>query len=224
MYIRKDLIKNVAEIEDTMKIEQALKQHFGYEAFWAGQREIVEQVLAGRDAFVLMPTGGGKSLTYQLPALLMPGLTIVVSPLIALMQDQVDRLRANGIAATFINSSLDSNERFQREQAAAHGAVKLLYVAPERLMGQNFLYFLDEIQSNVGLSLLAVDEAHCVSEWGHDFRPEYRQLGRLRSRYTKVPMLALTATAPTSTMKFAQSTRVRTASYCNCCMVCLARP
>ena len=188
-------MKDVAQIEHTMKIEQVLKQHFGFEAFWAGQREIVEQVLAGRDAFVLMPTGGGKSLTYQLPALLMPGLTIVVSPLIALMQDQVDRLRANGIAATFINSSLSGSERFQREQAAAHGAVKLLYVAPERLMGQNFLYFLDEIQSNVGLSLLAVDEAHCVSEWGHDFRPEYRQLGRLRSRYTKVPMLALTATA-----------------------------
>ena len=188
-------MKDVAQIEHSMKIEQTLKQHFGFERFWAGQREIVEQVLAGRDAFVLMPTGAGKSLTYQLPALLMPGLTIVVSPLIALMQDQVDRLRANGIAATFINSSLDSNERFQREQAAAHGAVKLLYVAPERLMGQNFLYFLDEIQSNVGLSLLAVDEAHCVSEWGHDFRPEYRQLGRLRSRYTKVPMLALTATA-----------------------------
>src|SRR6266581_3207187 len=188
-------MKDVAQIEHSMKIEQTLKQHFGFERFWAGQREIVEQVLAGRDAFVLMPTGGGKSLTYQLPALLMPGLTIVVSPLIALMQDQVDRLRANGIAATFINSSLDSNERFQREQAAAHGAVKLLYVAPERLMGQNFLYFLDEIQSSVGLSLLAVDEAHCVSEWGHDFRPEYRQLGRLRSRYTKVPMLALTATA-----------------------------
>src|SRR5436305_11251346 len=188
-------MKNVAQIEHTMQIEQTLKQHFGHETFWAGQREIVEQVLAGRDAFVLMPTGGGKSLTYQLPALLMPGLTIVVSPLIALMQDQVDRLRANGIAATFINSSLSSSERFQREQAAAHGAVKLLYVAPERLMGQNFLYFLDEIQSNVGLSLLAVDEAHCVSEWGHDFRPEYRQLGRLRSRYPAVPMLALTATA-----------------------------
>src|SRR5436305_7952251 len=188
-------MKNVAQIEHTMQIEQTLKQHFGHETFWAGQREIVEQVLAGRDAFVLMPTGGGKSLTYQLPALLMPGLTIVVSPLIALMQDQVDRLRANGIAATFINSSLHSNERFQWELAAAHGAVKLLYVAPERLMGQNFLYFLDEIQSNVGLSLLAVDEAHCVSEWGHDFRPEYRQLGKLRSRYPDVPMLALTATA-----------------------------
>ncbi|GAC1350543.1 MAG: DNA helicase RecQ [Ktedonobacteraceae bacterium] len=176
-------------------IEYILKQYFGHDAFRAGQREIVEQALAGHDAFVLMPTGGGKSLTYQLPALLMPGLTIVVSPLIALMQDQVDRLRANGIAATFINSSLNNTERFQREQAAARGALKLLYVAPERLMGQNFLYFLDEIQSNVGLSLLAVDEAHCVSEWGHDFRPEYRQLGRLRDRYLAVPMLALTATA-----------------------------
>src|SRR5947199_4281872 len=115
------------------KIEQALKQYFGHESFRAGQREIIEYALEGYDAFVLMPTGGGKSLVYQLPALLMPGLTVVISPLIALMQDQVDRLRANGIAATFVNSSLSSSERFQREQAAAHGALKVLYVAPERL-------------------------------------------------------------------------------------------
>src|SRR5436305_10759625 len=122
-------MKDVAQIEHLMKIEQTLKQHFGFETFWAGQREIVEQVLAGRDAFVLMPTGGGKSLTYQLPALMMPGLTIVISPLIALMHDQVDRLRVNGIPATFINSSLSSTERTRREQAAITGALKLLYVA-----------------------------------------------------------------------------------------------
>jgi ATP-dependent DNA helicase RecQ len=176
-------------------IEQRLKQYFGYDSFRPGQQEIIEQVLSGRDAFVLMPTGGGKSLTYQLPALLLPGLTVVISPLIALMHDQVDQLRANGIAATFINSSLDSFERSQRERAALNGRVRLLYVAPERLLSENFLYLLDQIESNVGLSLLAVDEAHCVSEWGHDFRPEYRQLGQLRTRYPRSPMLALTATA-----------------------------
>lgn len=176
-------------------IEQALKQYFGHETFWPGQRQVIEHALAGRDVFVLMPTGGGKSLTYQLPALLMPGLTIVVSPLIALMQDQVDRLRANGIAATFVNSFLSPTERTQRERAALNGQLKLLYVAPERLLTPSFLALLDQVENNVGLSLLAVDEAHCVSEWGHDFRPEYRQLGQLRNRYPDVPMLALTATA-----------------------------
>src|SRR6266851_5074642 len=177
------------------KIEQALKQYFGHESFRAGQREIIKYALEGYDAFVLMPTGGGKSLVYQLPALLMPGLTVVISPLIALMQDQVDRLRANGIAATFVNSSLSNEERYERERAALNGRLKLLYVAPERLVNGNFLSFLDQVDRNVGLSLLAVDEAHCVSEWGHDFRPEYRQLGQLRTRYPHVPMMALTATA-----------------------------
>jgi len=176
-------------------MEHILKQYFGHDTFWPGQREIIEHALAGRDAFVLMPTGGGKSLTYQLPALMMPGLTIVISPLIALMHDQVDRLRVNGIPATFINSSLSPTERTRREQAAVTGRLKLLYVAPERLLGENFLYLLDEVENNVGLSLLAVDEVHCVSEWGHDFRPEYRQLGRLRKRYPDIPLMALTATA-----------------------------
>ena len=176
-------------------MEHILKQYFGHDTFWPGQREIIEHALVGRDAFVLMPTGGGKSLTYQLPALMMPGLTIVISPLIALMHDQVDRLRVNGIPATFINSSLSPTERTRREQAAVTGRLKLLYVAPERLLGENFLYLLDGVENNVGLSLLAVDEVHCVSEWGHDFRPEYRQLGRLRKRYPDIPLMALTATA-----------------------------
>jgi ATP-dependent DNA helicase RecQ len=176
-------------------IEQQLKQYFGYDTFLPGQRETIEQALAGRDAFALMPTGAGKSLIYQFSGLLMPGVTIIISPLIALMQDQVDRLQANGIPATFVNSSLSTEERFRRERDILDGKLKLVYVAPERLLTQNFLSLLDDVQDRVGLSLLAVDEAHCVSEWGHDFRPEYRQLGRLRNRYPQAPMMALTATA-----------------------------
>src|SRR6185437_11591495 len=146
-------------------IEQALKTHFGHTTFWPGQRQIVDMVLAGRDALVLMPTGGGKSLTYQLPALLLPGLTIVISPLIALMHDQVDRLRANGIAATFINSSLTPGEMRERERMVLNGQAQLLYVAPERLVTSNFLSMLNTVEERVGISLAAVDEAHCVSEW-----------------------------------------------------------
>ena len=176
-------------------IEHALKTNFGHDSFRAGQRHIIESVVAGQDAFVLMPTGGGKSLTYQLPALLLPGLTIVISPLIALMHDQVDRLRANGIAATFINSSLTPGEMRERECMVLNGQVQLLYVAPERLVTSNFLSMLDQVEDRVGISLVAVDEAHCVSEWGHDFRPEYRQIDILRRRFPRVPMMALTATA-----------------------------
>ncbi|HEX8996026.1 MAG TPA: DNA helicase RecQ [Ktedonobacterales bacterium] len=177
------------------RVAEALKRAFGYEAFRPGQREIVDAVLAGRDALALMPTGGGKSLTYQLPATLLPGVTVVISPLIALMKDQVDRLEANGVAATSISSALDPDEREQRERAALAGAYRLLYVAPERLANPAFQRLLASIHRDHGIALFAVDEAHCVSEWGHDFRPEYRQIGQARERFADVPMLALTATA-----------------------------
>ena len=176
-------------------IEEQLKQYFCYEKFLPGQKAIIEKVLSGRDSFVLMPTGGGKSLIYQLSGLLLPGVTIIVSPLIALMQDQVDRLQLNGIAASFVNSTLSFNEQSQREQAVLTGQTKLLYVAPERLLTQRFLTFLDAVHKRRSLSLFAIDEAHCVSEWGHDFRPEYRQLSLLRKRFTQTPIIALTATA-----------------------------
>ena len=176
-------------------LEAALKHYFGYDRFRPGQRKIIEATLQGRDLLVVMPTGGGKSLCFQLPALLKPGLTVVVSPLIALMQDQVDTLLDNGISATFLNSSLSLPEVRSREKDLLNGKTKLLYVAPERLLGERFGAFLEQIAAQVGISAFAIDEAHCVSEWGHDFRPEYRQLKQLRQRYSQVPLLALTATA-----------------------------
>ncbi|WP_414752371.1 DNA helicase RecQ [Anabaena sp. CCY 9910] len=176
-------------------LEQALKYHFGYDNFRPGQRQIIEDALQNRDLMVVMPTGGGKSLCFQLPALMKQGLTVVVSPLIALMQDQVEALRNNNISATFLNSSLNAYQVRSREEAILNGKVRLLYVAPERLLSERFLPFLDLVNEKVGISIFAIDEAHCVSEWGHDFRPEYRQLKSLRRRYPNVPVLALTATA-----------------------------
>ncbi|MEH2130479.1 MAG: DNA helicase RecQ [Nostoc sp.] len=176
-------------------LEQALKYHFGYDRFRPGQRQIIEDALQNRDLMVVMPTGGGKSLCFQLPALLKNGLTVVVSPLIALMQDQVEALRNNNINATFLNSSLNPYQVRSREEAILTGKVKLLYVAPERLLSERFLPFLDLVKEKIGISSFAIDEAHCVSEWGHDFRPEYRQLKSLRKRYPDVPTVALTATA-----------------------------
>jgi ATP-dependent DNA helicase RecQ len=180
----------------TAPLEQALKHYFGYDSFRVGQRPIIEQALQNQDQLVVMPTGGGKSLCFQLPALLQPGLMIVVSPLIALMQDQVQLLQDNGIVATFLNSSLSAVEVRDRCQAILAGQIKLLYIAPERLMSNEFLSgFLPQIQERVGVSAIAIDEAHCVSEWGHDFRPEYRQLSHLRQHCPDVSVMALTATA-----------------------------
>ena len=176
--------------------ETYLKHYFGYDSFRFGQRDIIESAMNDRDVLVLIPTGGGKSLCFQLPALLKPGLTIVVSPLIALMQDQVQQLETNGIAATFLNSSLTPQESRERSRKVLAGKIKLLYVAPERLLNDEFsMDFLPQVQANVGISAFAIDEAHCVSEWGHDFRPEYRRLATLRSQYPNVPIWALTATA-----------------------------
>jgi ATP-dependent DNA helicase RecQ len=168
-----------------------LKQTFGFSSFRPLQEEIIRDALSGRDVFALLPTGGGKSLCFQLPALVYPGLTVVVSPLISLMKDQVDALTASGVAATFLNSSLRADESRSRLRGLREGAYRLLYVAPERMMLSGFLAELKRWQVN----LLAIDEAHCISEWGHDFRPEYRQLAELREHFPDVPMMALTATA-----------------------------
>ncbi|NJL92093.1 MAG: DNA helicase RecQ, partial [Coleofasciculaceae cyanobacterium SM2_1_6] len=176
-------------------LESALKHFFGYDRFRPDQKQIIQETLDDADVLVIMPTGGGKSLCFQLPALLRPGLTIVVSPLIALMQDQVQALQDNGIGATFLNSTVGLVESRNREQAIMAGQIKLLYVAPERLLTERFLEFLQEIKSQVGIGAIAIDEAHCVSQWGHDFRPEYRQLSFLRSYHPDIPIIALTATA-----------------------------
>ena len=170
---------------------QILKETFGYDSFRPLQREVIDNILAGRDTLAIMPTGGGKSLCYQIPALLLDGLTLVVSPLIALMKDQVDQMRANGVPALFLNSTL-SPEAYQQNMGwIRDGSVKLLYMAPETLLTERIFTLL----STVKLSLLTIDEAHCISEWGHDFRPEYRQLVSVRQRYPQAVCLALTATA-----------------------------
>jgi ATP-dependent DNA helicase RecQ len=175
--------------------DELLKQVFGYESFRPMQREVVESVLARRDTFVLMPTGGGKSLCYQVPALLFDGVSIVVSPLISLMKDQVDALRANGVSAAFLNSTLKPEESQQVLRDLQAGAVKLLYVAPERALTEEFLRLADKAT----VAMVAIDEAHCVSQWGHDFRPEYVELGRLRDLWPSAVFVALTATADAQT-------------------------
>jgi len=176
---------------NTVDLIATLKKHFGYDQFRPLQQEIIRDALASRDVFVLMPTGGGKSLCFQLPALMRDGLTIVVSPLISLMKDQVDALRTSGIAATYLNSTLDRKEAKARWRGLHRGEYRMLYVAPERLMLETFL----ERALNWNIAQFAIDEAHCISEWGHDFRPEYRELKKLRKHLPDVPIMALTATA-----------------------------
>ncbi|MDO9399825.1 MAG: DNA helicase RecQ [bacterium] len=172
-------------------IYATLKKYFGYDEFRPLQIDIINSVLANKDNFVLMPTGGGKSLCFQLPALELSGLTLVISPLIALMKDQVDSLKANGIAAEFINSSLSAREIICLQDQALSGKLKILYIAPERMSLDSFKMFL----KNLDISLIAVDEAHCISEWGHDFRPDYRNLRMLKKLFPQTPIIALTATA-----------------------------
>jgi ATP-dependent DNA helicase RecQ len=176
-----------------------LRDVFGYASFRGEQQAIVEHLGAGSDALVLMPTGGGKSLCYQIPALLRDGTGIVVSPLIALMQDQVDALKQLGVQAAFLNSSLDAEAAREVLGQLMQGKLDILYVAPERLLMPNFLALLEQLQAGPGIALFAIDEAHCVSQWGHDFRPEYRQLTVLHERFPAVPRIALTATADAPT-------------------------
>ncbi len=170
--------------------QQLLKKHFGYETFRPQQEEIIEKILSNADALVLMPTGGGKSICFQIPALLLPGTAIVISPLISLMKDQVDALRSNGINAGFYNSSQSFEEQQYILDACHREEIKLLYISPEKLLSD-----VEVITKACKPSLFAIDEAHCVSSWGHDFRPEYTQMGFLRERFTQVPFVALTATA-----------------------------
>ena len=181
----------IRQLRSAVQLQEALKKYFGYDEFRPLQQEIIDDALAGRDVFALLPTGGGKSLCFQLPALLRDGVTIVVSPLIALMKDQVDALRTSGIAATFLNSTLAASEARERFRGLHRNEFRLLYVAPERLMMENFL----ESTLNWNIAQIAIDEAHCISEWGHDFRPEYRELKKLRAQFPDVPIMALTATA-----------------------------
>ncbi len=172
-------------------MENLLKQYFGYDKFRPMQKEIIQNTLQKRDSLVLMPTGGGKSLCYQIPALKFDGLTLVISPLISLMKDQVDSLKTNGINAEHINSSLTQEEIIDIKKRIQRKEIKILYIAPERFALEDFIVFLATLQ----ISLIAIDEAHCISEWGHDFRPDYRNLKFLKTIFPDVPIIALTATA-----------------------------
>lgn len=183
----------LCKMVEEAQLLNTLKEHFGYESFRPLQRKIIDSVFAGKDNLVIMPTGGGKSICFQLPALLLPGVTLVISPLIALMKDQVDGLSANGISAAFLNSSQRENEQRAIFQKLQQQEIKLLYVAPESLQ------YLEGFLSSEKISLIAIDEAHCISSWGHDFRPAYTQLGYLKNKYPSTPVIALTATADKAT-------------------------
>ncbi|RLD10400.1 MAG: DNA helicase RecQ [Chlamydiae bacterium] len=174
-----------------MTPESILKKQFGYDNFRPVQKEVIDKILNKNDALVVMPTGGGKSIIYQLPALMLPGITVVISPLISLMKDQVEALKANGIPADFINSSLSISEKNEVFRLIKNNHLKLIYVSPERLVIDSFIEFL----KNLDVSLFAIDEAHCISVWGHDFRPEYSQLSVLKKHFPNTPVVALTATA-----------------------------
>ena len=173
-----------------MLMKETLKSYFGYDSFRPLQEEIIRHLLNKQDSLVLMPTGGGKSICYQLPALLSEGTAIVVSPLISLMKDQVETLQANGIAAGALNSSNDETENANLRRACIEGRLKLLYISPEKLIAEK-----DYLLRDMSISLFAIDEAHCISQWGHDFRPEYTQMGMLHQQFPQVPIIALTATA-----------------------------
>ena len=181
----------------TLTIQEALKHYFGYESFRPMQEDIIQSITHGQDTLVLMPTGGGKSLCYQIPALVMPGICVVVSPLIALMRDQVEALKANGVAAAYLNSTLPYNEYIEILERVKYADLKLLYISPEKILTPQ----VREMLSQVKISLIAVDEAHCISTWGHDFRPEYAQLHTLRNQIEKAPIIALTATADKNTRR-----------------------